>query len=179
MTRLFVALSLPAEIRARLSFLRSGIPGARWLEPQSFHVTLRFIGEVDSRVQADIRGALAAISGKAFPLILEGVGQFGDKKPHALWAGVRQSEPLTRLAGKIDQRLQRLRLTAETRRFTPHVMLARLKDVAPARVADFLAQHSLFRAEPFIVDEFILYSSHLGHEGAHYRPEALYALDAA
>jgi RNA 2',3'-cyclic 3'-phosphodiesterase len=177
MPRLFTALALPGSLRLCLSLLKSGIPGARWVEPDALHLTLRFIGEVDGHGEADVMSALQMTHARRFDVLLEGVGQFGDKKPHALWAGVKPAEPLLRLAAKIDQALQRTGLPAEARRYTPHVTLARLKDSAPARVAAYLAEHNLFRAEPFTATEFVLYSSHLGRQGAHYRPEAAFPLD--
>jgi len=177
MTRLFAALALPPALRTTLSFLRSGIPGARWVEPEALHITLRFIGEVDGHTESDVLGALQMIRARAITVGIEGVGQFGDKKPHALWAGVKPAEPLARLAAKIEQTLQRAGLPPETRRYTPHITLARLKDSTPARVAQFLAENNLFRAEPFTATEFVLYSSHLGRQGAHYRVEAAFPLD--
>jgi 2'-5' RNA ligase len=177
MTRLFAALSLPHALRTHLSLLRSGIPGARWVPAEELHLTLRFIGEVDSHIENDVQSALQMIRAKAVGVSVEGVGQFGDKKPHALWAGVKPAEPLLRLAAKIEQALQRTGLPPETRRYTPHITLARLKEAAPARVADFLAENNLFRAEPFTATEFVLYSSHLGRQGAHYRTEAVFPLD--
>jgi 2'-5' RNA ligase len=177
MTRLFAALALPAALRTTLSLLRSGIPGARWIDAEELHLTLRFIGEVNGPAEADVASALQMIRARSFPVSLEGVGQFGDKKPHALWAGVKPVEPLLRLAAKIEQALQRTGLPPETRRYTPHVTLARLKDVPPARVATYIAQNNLFRAEPFTPDAFVLYSSHLGRQGAHYRLEAAFPLD--
>jgi 2'-5' RNA ligase len=178
MPRLFAALSLPAGLCTLLSLLRSGIPGVRWIEPEEFHLTLRFIGEVDGGFEDDIRTALALIEAPGFMLSLEGVGQFGDAKPHVLWAGVRADPALMRLTAKIEQTLQRIGLPPETRRYMPHVTLARLRGASPARVADFLADYGLFRAEPFAVEEFVLYSSHLGRSGAHYRIEAVYPLRA-
>lgn len=179
MPRLFAALSLPAALRTSLSFLQTGMPGARWVEPEELHLTLRFVGEVDGALEEDVRFALESVEAPAFSLSLTGVGQFGDAKPHALWAGVEAVPPLMRLTAKIEQALQRIGLPPEGRRYTPHVTLARLKRTSPARVAGFLSEHGLFRAAPFEVREFVLYSSHLGRSGAHYRAEAVYPLLAA
>jgi RNA 2',3'-cyclic 3'-phosphodiesterase len=176
MSRLFAAVALPSLLRSSLSFLRSGVEGARWIDPNELHLTLRFIGEVDGGLEDDIRSALAMVEAPGFVLNLEGVGQFGDAKPHALWAGVRPIPPLMRLTAKIEQALQRVGLPPETRRYMPHITLARLRGAAPNRVAAFLAEYALFRAEPFAVEEFVLYSSHLGRSGAHYRVEAVYPL---
>ena len=176
MTRLFAALQLPDELRLALGRLRAGIQGARWIDPQEIHLTLRFIGEVDGATADDVAMALGGVAAPAFPVTLSGVGQFGDGKPHTLWAGVAPCEPLKRLATKIDQALQRVGLPPEGRRYTPHVTLARMKDPPRARIVEFLAEHGLFRAAAFCADHFTLFSSHQGHGGAHYVAEAHFPL---
>lgn len=176
MTRIFAAIELPLSVRQTLATLKMGIPGARWIDPSEMHLTLRFIGEVDGAAEDDVRMALGGISHTPFSLMLEGVGQFGDKTPHTLFVGVQSSEPLMRLAAKVEQTLQRIGRPPETRRYTPHVTLARLKSGSRARVAQFLAEHGLFRAGPIPVEAFELFSSHLGRSGAHYRSECSYTL---
>jgi 2'-5' RNA ligase len=89
MPRLFTALELPPPVAAQLSLLRGGVPGARWVDPANYHVTLRFIGDVDERVAADVVDALARVTRPGFTLALEGVGAFGSRKPHAVFAGVK------------------------------------------------------------------------------------------
>ena len=176
MTRIFAAIDLPLSTRQTLATLKMGIPGARWIEPSEMHLTLRFIGELDGALEEDVRIALASISHSPFPVMLEGVGQFGDKAPHTLFVGMQPSDALMRLAAKIEQALQRIGLPPEKRRYTPHVTLARLKNGSRARVAQFLAEHGLFRAGPIAVEAFELFSSHLGRSGAHYRSECTYTL---
>jgi 2'-5' RNA ligase len=70
-------------------------------------------------------------------------------------------------------------LEPEGRKFIPHVTLARLKDVREAQVGPFLADHALFRIDPFPVDSFVLFSSFLSRNGAIYTPEAEYPLVGA
>lgn len=176
MTRLFTAIELPPMVRQMLATLRMGIPGARWIEPDAMHLTLRFIGELDGAREADVRTALGEVRQERFSLVLEGVGQFGDKAPHTLFVGVQSCEALMRLAAKVEQVLQRIGLPPETRRYTPHVTLARLKNGPRDRVAQFLSEHGLFRAGPIAVDAFDLFSSHLGRNGAHYVSECSYPL---
>ena len=89
MIRLFVGLALPEDVTRRLALLGGGIPGARWMDEEQLHMTLRFIGEVDGAQFDDIRLALSAVQSPAFPLTLSGMGHFGDgRKLRALWAGV-------------------------------------------------------------------------------------------
>ena len=178
MIRLFVGLALPEDVTRRLALLGGGIPGARWMDEEQLHLTLRFIGEVDGAQFDDIRLALSAVQSPAFPLTLSGMGHFGDgRKLRALWAGVAPSPDLVGLQERVESVLVRAGLVPEGRKFTPHVTLARLRDAPVARVADFLGAHGLFSAGPFPVEEFQLFSSHLSAAGSVYDVEETYALD--
>jgi 2'-5' RNA ligase len=159
-----------------LMLIQAGVPGARWSEREQLHLTLRFIGEVDGRDANTIDDALSAIAAPRFSLALKGVGEFGGKSPHALWAGVREVEPVAHLARKIETALQRVGFPAEERKFTPHVTLARLRAASRGRVMDWIADHALYASAPFEVNEFILYSSTLTPNGSIYVPEQTYAL---
>jgi len=177
--RLFVALSLPDEIRDRLGDLEEPLPGARWVPPDNFHLTLRFIGEVDGGLAHDIDTALMGIDGRGFELRLSGLGHFGEgQKTRALYAAVAPTEPLSRLQQKVEQALQRVGLAPEGRKFKPHVTLARFRSGAASmpHLEQFLVAHALFRAEPFQVSEFSLFQSFLSGEGSIYREEATYPL---
>ncbi len=176
--RLFTALALPDPVADGLLALQAGVPGARWQTREQLHLTLRFIGEVDGRDAASIDDALAAIAAPAFTLELKGVGSFGGKTPRDLWVGVRQNEALLHLNRKIESAQQRVGIPAESRKFTPHVTLARLKRTHNGSVMDFLTDHALYASGPFPVNAFILYSSKLTSDGSIYRPEKAYALDA-
>jgi 2'-5' RNA ligase len=171
--RLFVGIDLPPELKLRLSTLCVGVPEARWVDPGNFHVTLRFIGEVDEGVASDIDAALLRLKVPRFSLALAGVGQFGTRM---LWVGVEKSAPLLQLQGKVESALQRTGIPPDTRRFTPHVSLARLRQPLGPRVQAFLAANALFRAEPFDVTEFNLVASYLTKSGAIYEDQAEYPL---
>ncbi len=172
MLRLFVAITPPEEIRDRLVDLEGGLPGARWTDFDNLHLTLRFIGEVGEGEAADIDAALAEVSAPAFDLTLDGIGTFGTgRNVRALWAGVERCEALAHLQAKIESAVARSGQPPETRRFTPHVTIARLnRDAHPDRLGRYLADHGLFRAGPFRVDHFTLYRSHLGKGAAVYEP---------
>lgn len=174
--RLFTALEIPQEMRARLALLGGGVPGARWVPEDNLHLTLRFIGEVDPRTADDIDAGLAAIASKPFSLALSGLGLFGERAPRVLWAGVERNEALNALAAKIETALQRIGLAPETRKFAPHVTLAKLKNPDKGRLRHFLQAHGGFRTQAFPVTRFVLYSSYIGHDGAEYTPERYYVL---
>ncbi|HKY93995.1 MAG TPA: RNA 2',3'-cyclic phosphodiesterase [Kiloniellales bacterium] len=177
--RLFVALKLPDEIRDRLGDLEQPLPGARWVPPDNFHLTLRFIGEVDGGLAHDIDTALMGIDGRGFELRLAGLGHFGEgQKTRSLYAAVAPTEPLSRLQQKVDQALQRLGLAPEGRKFKPHVTLARFRSGAASmpHLERFLVANALFRAGPFPVTDFSLFQSFTSGEGSIYREEAVYPL---
>jgi 2'-5' RNA ligase len=176
MMRLFVAFALPDTVTASLALIQAGVPGARWQTREQMHLTLRFIGEVDGRDAASIDDALSLLSAPPLTLQLKGVGEFGGKRPHALWAGIAANEALFHFQRKIETALQRIGLEAEPRKFTPHVTLARLRATPRGRVMDYLVDHALYASAPFGVDEFILYSSYLSPNGSLYRAEQTYAL---
>jgi RNA 2',3'-cyclic 3'-phosphodiesterase len=176
--RLFVALELPWELRQRVALLAgAGIPGARWVPPENYHVTLRFIGEAPRHLAEEIDHALAALRAPSFALTLSGIGTFAKGgRSQSLWMGVERSEPLERLQGKIETALQRCGLEPERRRFQPHVSLARLDGNAESKLAGFVQAHNLFRAEPVAVEHFTLFSSLLGKDQPVYRAEVEYPL---
>ena len=178
MIRLFVALSSPDEVRRSLATLCAGVPGARWSKPEQFHLTLRFIGEVDGRMAHTIAEELSGIMMPSFELNLFGVGTFGDRrKTHSLWAGVRPHPSLNRLQDKVDNACLRAGLTPDRRKFAPHVTLARLNNAPVDRLGAFLSHHALYEAPSFLCDRFVLYSSFLSSSGAIYTPERIYRLD--
>jgi RNA 2',3'-cyclic 3'-phosphodiesterase len=176
--RLFVGLELPWEVRQRVALLAgAGLPGARWVPKENYHVTLRFIGEAPRFLAEEIDHALAALKAPAFTLTLAGVGTFAKGgRSQSLWLGVERCEPLERLQGKIETALQRCGLEPERRRFQPHLTLARLDGTAEARLAGFVQAHNLFRVEPVPVEHFTLFSSRLGKEQPVYTAEVEYAL---
>jgi RNA 2',3'-cyclic 3'-phosphodiesterase len=176
MIRLFVALALPDVVAEGLALIQSGVPGARWQTRDQLHLTLRFIGDVDGRDASAVDDALSLIEAPGFALQLAGVGEFGGRAPHALWAGVRDKEPVAFLQRKIETALQRAGLPAEQRKFMPHVTLARLKGTPSGRVMDYLADRALYVGAPFDVAGFILYSSVLTPNGSLYRAERAYRL---
>ncbi len=175
--RLFVGVPLPAEVRESLGSLCSGVPGARWVDTDNMHVTLRFIGEVDSIQAEDIDTALGDVRQPAFGLALRGVGCFDSgRKARSVWAGVAKSDGLMHLRDKVESTIVRAGFEPERRKFKPHVTLARLRNTPSARVGPYLEAHNAFAAGPFPVDRFHLLQSYLGHTGARYQTIADYPL---
>lgn len=179
MIRLFVALSLPEQLRLRLAGLRGQIPGARWVPPENMHITLRFVGEVDEHIADDVHTELERVAFDPLEISVRGVGHFESRgQVRALWAGVERSEALTGLQTRVEKACQRAGLAPEPRRFHRHVTLARCRDTSLARVADFMEDHAGFAAPSFEADAFTLFSSTLGKSGSTYLPEVTYPLGA-
>ena len=176
--RLFIALDLPWRLRERLALMAgSGISGARWVSPENYHLTLRFIGETQAHRAEDIDLALSAIRARGFSLTLSGVGTFTKGgRVTALWVGVERNPQLDHLQNKIETALQRAGVDPERRRFTPHVTLARLDNAVEAKLAAFVQANNLFRAESVAVEHFTLFSSQLGKEQSVYTAEVEYEL---
>ena len=179
--RLFVALPIPGPVAQRLMLMQGGVPGARWQSREQMHLTLRFIGEVDGRDARAIDDALAGIDAPAFDLQLHGVGQFGNKQPHALWAAARKNELLDHLQRKVDTAIRRVGQPPSSgdkyaHKFTPHVTLARLSHPDLDKMREWLIAHALATSDEFRVDAFCLYSSKLTSDGSVYRVEQEYPL---
>jgi 2'-5' RNA ligase len=177
--RLFVALSLPEEVRDRLDALATGgIPGARWVAPENLHLTLRFVGEVSGPGAHDLDDCLSAIDAPAFELTISGLGTFGEgPKLRALYAGVEPNPALTHLQAKVASAVARAGLAPDRQRFRPHVTLARFKGDPGPKLGRFIADKSPLRIGPFPVERFTLFSSVLGAEGPHYTEEVEYELE--
>ncbi len=176
MPRLFTALELPERVAGRMALARGGGVGARWLDPEDYHVTLRFIGDVDGRAAHDIAETLADISRPKALVRFEGLSWFGGDKPRAIVAKVKADPALMDLQAEQERRLRRIGVEPETRKYTPHVTLARLRGVAHAAVADYLAARGALVAEALTAERFVLYSARDGTGGGPYVVEAAYPL---
>ncbi|HEV2506614.1 MAG TPA: RNA 2',3'-cyclic phosphodiesterase [Mesorhizobium sp.] len=179
MPRLFTALEIPRDAALSLSLLRGGLPGARWIDVENYHLTLRFIGDVTGHVADEVANALDRIERPSFSLTLCGVGAFGQKKPHAVWAGVIPSPDLNMLQADIDRVCKRLGVPTDPRKFTPHVTLARLRNSSPLEVAGYLSARGNFAAMPFRVGRFVLMSSRDSVGGGPYIVEEAWPLSDA
>lgn len=178
MPRLFTGLEIPQSIARPLGMMRGGLPGARWIDPENYHLTLRFIGDIDDALAREIAGVLGRVHRATFELRIEGLSSFGGRKPRAVVAAVAQVPPLMELQAEHDRLLQRLGLAPEGRKYTPHITLARLRDSSSRQVADYLAARGHFRTPPFEVSRFVLFSSRASVGGGPYLVEEAYALAA-
>lgn len=177
MPRLFTGIEIPADIAFELELMRGGVWGARWVERDAYHITLRFIGDVTEGVAREVAETLDMVETPSFSLTLKGVDTFGGSKPRAIWAGVSESPELKRLQASQERLCQMIGLKPEPRKFTPHVTLARLRDPTLSSVEGFISSHSLFESRPFDVSQFVLFSSRPSRGGGPYVVEEVYPLE--
>jgi len=178
MPRLFTALEIPANIGQSLAMLRGGLPGARWAEPENYHLTLRFVGDVDDTTAHEVASVLGRVHRNGFELRLDGLSSFGGHKPRAIFASVAPVEPVIELQAEHERLMQRVGLEPEGRKYTPHVTLARLRDTTSRQVADYLTARAHYRSSLFDVSRFVLFSSRSSVGGGPYVVEAVYPLAA-
>ena len=179
MPRLFTGLEIPADVGFALSLKRGGLSGARWIDAENYHITLRFIGDVDHQTANEVADALDRLSNSMrFEVRLTHLDSFGGDKPRALYAGMAPSAALSRLQAAQERVLQMAGLPPEGRKFVPHVSLARLRGSSAMDVARFLAEAGRFEPLSFPVGRFVLYSSKDSVGGGPYVVEQSYPLAA-
>ncbi len=176
MPRLFTGLELPDVVVGQLALMRGGVAGARWIEPENYHVTLKFIGDVDGGVARDIAETLGDIRRPKTPVRFEELSWFGGDKPRAIVVKIKPEPALMDLQAEQERRLRRIGVEPETRKYTPHVTLARLRGVGQAAIADYLATRGALIADSFAAERFVLYSARDGSGGGPYVVEAAYPL---
>src|SRR4051794_13801046 len=160
MPRLFVALEIPREVGQALSLLRGGLPGARWIDPENYHITLRFIGDIDDRMAEEVYSILGDTRRRnPLTITIDGLDSFGGSKPRAVFARTSGKGAMNEMQAEQERLLRQLGLEPETRKFTPHITLARLRNASPIDVADYIATRGHFPKLTFTADRFVLYSS--------------------
>lgn len=177
--RLFIAIPLPEYVKSSLRELQQPIEGVRWTDTERYHLTLRFIGDVDQAMMGNIRSGLSEIQVPPFEIDIKGFGYFPEqKKPRVLWAGIEEEPSLMELQRETEEACRSAGLEAESRTFVPHVTLAKVRGGRKKDVMSFINQHKTFRMESIPVTEFVLCESRLYKEGAVHTALETYALNA-
>ncbi|WP_136808557.1 RNA 2',3'-cyclic phosphodiesterase [Desulfosediminicola flagellatus] len=177
MKRLFIAIDIPDDIRMLICGMGSSIPGSRTVPTDQLHLTLKFLGDVETSLIEDINEALATVSQLIFRICLKHVGHFPPRgNPRVLWVGIDPVIETIKLRNDIERVLWEIGIPRDTRKFSPHITLARLRNSPIKRVTQFLAGNSLFETPPFSVDRFHLYSSTLSAKGAAHTSESTFSL---
>ncbi|GJE25826.1 RNA 2',3'-cyclic phosphodiesterase [Methylobacterium organophilum] len=178
MPRLFTGLEIPPEVGAALALFRGRLPGARWVEPSDYHITLRFLGDVDDELAEALHaGLVEARPREPLALTLEGLAVFGGSRPRSVHAAVAASEALDDLQAEHERLARRAGAEPEPRKFTPHVTLARLNREASAEaVAQYLSEAGIFAPLRFMATRVALFSARASRGGGPYILEAAYPL---
>ena len=176
MPRLFTGLEIPPDVASDLAMLRGGIAGARWIDVENYHVTLRFIGDIDERMASEAAAILDEIQRPSFTVTFDGVSWFGADRPRAIVAKIKPTAPLVELQADHERRLRRVGLDPEPRKYIPHVTLARLRVSSSHAVADYLSARGAFPRRQFQARRFVLFSARASTGGGPYLVEAAYGL---
>lgn len=182
--RLFIALDIPESIRIQIARyvdeMRRIAPDAKWVRTDSYHVTLKFIGEWKADVR-EVIDSLRRVEGVQFDLAFRGCGFFPNvRAPRVFWAGIEADSSLPSLAESIDQACSKLGIEKEDRAFSPHLTLARSGSGSPRPKKDEFSVPAMKRLAERIAGipapdfgtmhatEFFLYESKLSPQGAQY-----------
>src|SRR3569833_677309 len=174
MPRLFTGLEVPAEVGQTLSNLRGGLPGARWIDPENYHVTLRFIGDIDGASANEIASMLWRGNRRPFEVTVQGLSSFGGRKPRAVVANIAPSRPLIELQAELERLMQRIGLDPEGRKFVPHVTLARLHDASSQNDTKKHTKHKKKPSQDNTAERFVLFSARAATGGGPYVVEDAY-----
>lgn len=177
MPRLFTGIEIPGDIGFALSQYRGGVPGARWVDPENYHLTLRFIGDIDDAMARDVFAVLGEGRRRGpVSVTLDRLAAFGGERPRALFARAEPTPDLMDLQMEHERLIRRVGLAPEKRKFTPHVTLARLRDTSPVDLAHYIATHGQFLKLAFTASRHVLYSARESTGGGPYVVEAAYPL---
>ncbi len=193
--RLFIALDIDEEIRGRINRFVDGVrnfaPDARWMSPESMHVTLKFIGEQPEDALPSIQQSLMEVSATASNIHFEGYGFFPTaKSARVFWVGMEVGPELPALAATIDEKTAAVGIPREERAFSPHLTLARSAGGSGAphrnrhdghnrtfqRLQEKLAALPTPEFGTMRPREFFLYQSQLSPKGSKYTKLASFAL---
>ncbi|MGA7379957.1 MAG: RNA 2',3'-cyclic phosphodiesterase [Terriglobales bacterium] len=193
--RVFIALDIDDDIRQRIQRFVEGVSGfaseARWVRPESMHVTLKFIGEKPAQAVEEIKHVLCAVRSESFEIGFRGYGFFPTaKSARVFWVGIESGAQLASLAASIDQAMSGLGIAKEEHAYSPHLTLARgggrsgapgrLKEDRPNRGFQKLQEKLAALPTPefgtMTAREFYLYQSQLMRGGARYTKIERFAL---
>lgn len=172
---LFTAISVPQETAEALQRLRSGLHGARWVEPDSYHITLSYMGEVGPDGIEQLIETLDGIRFSPFTIRLQGLGVFGAKRPRAVWAGLEDCPELISLQARQARAITGAGFRLERRKYTPHVTLARFRKDQPNDLQRFVERRNVYAAPEFVCETFSLMSSRPNQGGGPYGLEARFS----
>lgn len=191
--RLFVAIDLDPEVRERVARFIEGVQNlasdVRWMSPEAWHITLKFIGEVSAENVERVKTQLARIDAGPISIHFRGTGFFPTaRSARVFWAGVQGDSNLIALEETVDRMLGAIGVAFEERAFTPHLTLARGGSAGPARQKGDRSSNKYAKLQQRLAKmpapdfgtmtarEFFLYQSKTSPKGADYTKLARYEL---
>jgi 2'-5' RNA ligase len=193
--RIFVALDIDDAIRQRIARFMEGVhnfaPDARWVRPESMHVTLKFIGEKSEAEVGEIKQALEGIEASALEIRFHGYGFFPTAKAaRVFWVGIEAGPQIEALAAKVDSTMATLGMPKEEHAFTPHITLARAggRSASPRGQKDDGRNQAFHKLQEKLsamtapdfgtmtARAFFLYQSQLSQGGSRYTKLSAFAL---
>ena len=171
MPRLFTAIRLPPDIALQLARFKTPLPGARWVTPTDYHITLRFLGDVENPIAREFADNLSRIELDGFEIALCGFGVFGGHDPKVLWAGIEAPPQLDALYRAHENAARAAGMRPERRKFKPHVTIARFRHARVEAVSRFLQRHAASMISTIYIDRFQLMSSKPRTGGGPYATE--------
>lgn len=173
MPRFFTGFEVPPDVAQQLAALCGGLPGARWVAPADYHLTLSFIGDVDDDLSENIVQELADVHSDPFDVTLDSFSNFGGTRPRALIFAASMERGLMHIHKAQERALRRAGAVLEKRKFIPHVTLARLHAVSPEALARFIAENPP-PVIKFRIERLALFSARPKIGGGPYVVEAAY-----
>ncbi len=184
--RLFIGIALSdganevlLAARERLARFSSGESDLRWPAPESWHVTLQFLGQTDDERARCVVEKLGTVRADRVPVRIEGMGVF--ERAGVFWAGVALTKELLALQQKVVAATRGCGFVPEDRPYRPHITLARVKGRAGGRalapLQKFVEKNRMDVQAEFVAGEFVLYESFPGREGARYEVRARWELE--
>jgi 2'-5' RNA ligase len=193
--RIFIALDIEDYIRERIARFVEGMhgfaPDARWVRPESMHITLKFIGEKSEQAVGGIKQALETVDSGSVEIRFRGHGFFPTAKaPRVFWIGIEAGPQLASLASAVDEKMASLGIPKEEYVFSPHLTLARggSRSASPRlrkedrpnrcfqRLQEKLTAMPTLEFGTMTAHEFSLYKSQLSRTGSQYTKLAAFDL---
>jgi len=178
--RLFLAIDLPEEVKDDLAAVQGDLTVGRRTDPDTFHLTLAFLGDQDEAFAEELDLEMQGLSAPGFDLALAGFDTFGGTTPAVLVAGVAEAGPVTELHRAVRRKVRAAGLELDRERFRPHVTVARFRKRLPAEALEgiriFLARNAGYRGAAFPVRDVVLFESALSSAGAVHTELARYPL---
>jgi 2'-5' RNA ligase len=182
--RTFLAIPLPQQLKDSIAAiqrnLKAQIPAARWTRPENLHLTLHFFGETTQETLEKIKVSVLSVKRcqRPFPVEVKGLGAFPNlHRPRIIWLDLEPKDQLRQLHGNCNRALRLAGVATESRPYSPHLTISRLRQPQPD-LTDLFNAVGHTRVGQLPVDKLVLFESRLHADGAEHVPLLTVNLDA-